>query len=253
MATSLPKVHIPVTVTTEGVDKGLSQVEEKMRRAAARMKRLGGTAAGGPQKGGGFAAAAPKATAFLGGVGKLGPAAGLLGGLGAAGAALAAPLAAFGMASQQVALLAQMTKGATEALATFKATGEQTFAANSVILERLARLESGAQLAAAVPGVSEAFAIGGARPGEKSIAQSLTEFASEAAAFAGATLSGKTFEQSLLEAQLVTASEAQAKEIAAQIAQLEKDRFDKPMTLLQVLFENNLAKLDRIAIELGKL
>ena len=251
MATNLPELKIPVTVQTDGVDRGLTAVERKLRNSAAKMKRLG--AAGAPAGGAGIGLKAQQGTALLGGLGKLGPVSGALGGLGGAGLALAAPLAMFGIAAQSVQQMAQMTKGATEALALFKQTGEQTFAVNSVILERLAKMESGAQLAAQLPGYTEAFALGSARPGEESILQTLNEFGVQASAFIGAIAGGKTIEQAQLEAALVTASEAQAKAIAEQIALLEKQRFD--VGLGDVL--NPLAslpqKIDQIAIYLGKL
>ena len=74
MASRLPKVHIPVTVNTEGVEKGLSKTEESIRRSLAKLKRMGVTVpagVGAAGKGPGLAPMAPKATAFLGGVGKL--------------------------------------------------------------------------------------------------------------------------------------------------------------------------------------
>lgn len=252
MANNLPNLNIPVTVQTDGVDRGLSAVERKLRNSAAKMKRLG-AAAGAPTAPSGLSLKASQGTALLGGVGKLGALSGALGGLGGAGLAMAAPLAMFGVAAQAVQQMAQMTKGATEALALFKQTGEQTFAVNSVVLERLAKMESGAQLAAQLPGYTEAFALGSARPGEQSMLATLNEFGVQASAFLGAIAGGKTMEQARLEAALVTASEAQARAISQQLAALEKQRFD--VTLGDVL--NPLAtlpqKIDQIAIYLGKL
>ncbi len=144
----LPTAVIPVTVDTRDVDSGVRAIQYKM---AALQKKLGGMGSAGALGGG---LKAQQATAFLGGVGKLGPAAGVLGGMGGAGAALAAPLALGNLARAQVEALATMTKGATEAFATFKQTGEQSFAVNSAILKVLAETERSAQAAAKIPGRS---------------------------------------------------------------------------------------------------
>jgi len=249
VAASLPKVHIPVTVTTDGVDKGLSQVEEKMRRSAAKMKRLGQATAGGPAKAAGFAPMAPKATAFLGGVGKLGPLSGLLGGLGAGGLAAAAPLAVFGMAASQVQQLAAMTKGATEALAKFRETGEQTFAVNSAVLERLAAAEAGAQ-AAAKMGAMDAFTFAGTRPGEKSNWEALNDYATEQMAFIGAMAAGKRREEAALLSELVTASEPRAREINQQLKSVEARRFEGTLSEGFARGEGGMWALEKMAISM---
>jgi hypothetical protein len=257
VATKLPNLVIPVTVQTDGVDRGLTAVERKLRNSAAKMKRLGGAAgAAGATGGGGGGLRASQGTALLGGLGKLGPISGALGGLGGAGLAMAAPLALFGMASQYVETMARATKGATEALDLFKQTGEQTFTVNSEFLRKLSALESQSQIAAGLPDMVTAFAVGGARAGEKSILTSLDEFATQAAAFAGGMLGGKSIEQSMLEAQLVTASEAQAKAIAEQIAAIEGRRAMGQLEQfgpLDNIFQTTFYKLDQISIALGKL
>lgn len=255
MPTNLPELKIPVTVQTDGVDRGLSAVERKLRNSAAKMKRLGGSAAGAAAGAPGFGLKAQQGTALLGGVGKLGPAAGLLGGMGGAGLALAAPLAAFGIAAQQVQTLAQMTKGASEALALFKETGEQTFTANSALLERLASLESQAQISAAGPGYGEAFSLGMARVGEQSVFDILNEFGKQATAFVGAMIGGKSVEQASLEAALITASEAQGKAIAEQIKAIEDARSMGQGTsgVADIFFSTVYTRLDQIAVMLGKL
>jgi hypothetical protein len=117
----LPTAVIPVTVDTRNVDAGVRHIQHKMQGLQKKLSKMQPAGA----LGGGLRAS--QGTAFLGGVGKLGPAAGVLGGMGGAGAALAAPLALGNMARAQVEALAQMTKGATEAFATFKQTGEQRF------------------------------------------------------------------------------------------------------------------------------
>lgn len=251
MAAKLPNLVIPVTVQTDDVDRGLTAVERKLRNSAAKMKRLGTTAGAAGGAGGGLKA--QQGTALLGGVGKLGPISGALGGLGGAGLAMAAPLAMFGLAAQSVATMAAATKGAGEALELFQKTGEQTFTANSEYLKKLAALESQSQIAAAGPGIMEAFSIASARPGEEGMMSMLNDFAKQSAAFAGATLGGKSFEQATLEAALVTASEAQAKEIAAQLAALEKQRMDVGLADVLNPLSSLPQKIDQIAIYLGKL
>ena len=251
MASKITNLRIPVTVTTEGVDKGLNAVERKLRNSAAKMKRLGGAAGAAGGAGGGLKS--QQGTALLGGVGKLGPIAGALGGLGVAGLGMAAPLAMFGLAAQSVQTMAAATKGASDALALFQQSGEQTFTANSEYLKKLAALESQSQIAAAGPGVMEAFSIASARPGEEGMMSMLNDFAKQSAAFAGATLGGKSFVQATLEAALVTASEAQAKEIAAQMAALEKQRMDVGLADVLNPLSSLPQKIDQIAIYLGKL
>lgn len=223
MANRLPELKIPVTVQTDGVDRGLSAVEKKLRNSAARMRRIQAASTPAAAGGGGMALKASQGTAFLGGIGKIGPVAGLLGGMGGVGMALAAPMAAFGFAAQQVQMLAQMTKGANEALAEFAKTGEQTFAVNSEYLKKLAALEAQAQAAARLPGYFEAFTAASATAGQKSLLDFLNEFGVMYSAFAGATVGGKNFETALLEAQLAVANEQDAKAIAAKLEEAQRN------------------------------
>lgn len=227
MASKVTNLRIPVTVTTEGVDKGLAATERKIRNSAAKMKRLGTTAQAPTAGGLGGALGPSKGTAFLGGIGKLGPLSGLLGGMGAGGLAAAAPIAAISMAIQSVERLAQMTAGASEAMENFRRTGEQTFAANSVILSELARMEKGAQAAAKTMGFFEAATFAGARPGEKGMGEFWSEQLARSGAGLGAVLSGKSFEEGKLLSELVNASEPRAKEIQAELRRAEASRFDK--------------------------
>ena len=252
MATKLPNLVIPVTVQTDGVDRGLTAVERKLRNSTAKMKRIAGESGGAPGGAAGFGLKASQSTALLGGVGKLGPLSGALGGLGAAGTALAAPLALFGMAAQSVQALAAATKGANEALVLFKQSGEQTFTSNSEYLRKLAALESQAQIAAAGPGIGEAFTVASQRPGEKGVMSQLYDFARGAAAFGGAVLGGKSNDSALLEAQLVNASEAQGKVIAEQLRVQEQKRMDVTFGDLLNPFESIIQKLDKLAIVMGK-
>lgn len=232
MATRLPDLKIPVTVQTDGVDRGLSAVERKLRNTAAKMKRLGGgVAGGGGGAGGGLGGAlgAPKGTAFLGGLGKLGPLSGLLGGLGAGGLAIAAPLAAINAAMASVQQFASMTAGAGEALDKFRQTGEQTFAANAGILELLAQNEKSAQQMAKTMSFTEAATLAANRPGEVGMGQYFSELTAKAGARFGAFVSGKSNAEISLLQELQTASEPRSKEILDELRKAESTRYDKSL------------------------
>jgi hypothetical protein len=260
MTASLPKLHVPVTVDTTGVDKGLTALERKMRNAAAKAKRLGMAAGGGGAGAAGGPIKASQASAFLGSVGKLGPATGLLGGFGAAGAAAAAPFAIAGLARAQVEQMAALTKGATDALQEFRMTGQQTFASNSAILERLAALESDAQKRAKVMGYGDAFSFGAGREGGESLLDKLSLFASQASGYLGAVMGGKSQREALLTAQLVGASEQEAFGINAQLRAEERAQAAGPQMgvglpaelALNALLESTFFKLDKIIQQLGR-
>ena len=250
MAARLPEVKIPVTVDTRDVDSGVRAIQYKMgalQKKLAKMQPAG--ALGGGLK-------AQQATAFLGGVGKLGPAAGVLGGLGGAGAALAAPAALAMMARQHVEALAQMTKGASEAFATFKRTGEQSFAVNSAVLKVLAETERSAQAAAKIPGYLESFRIGGAAiadQGGPGTMEQISTFMSQMSAAAGAFMGGGTFRESSIAALMVTASEEQAKVLSEEMRKAGQDRMAGEVGYLETLFGNFNMKLEQLAITLGKM
>ena len=125
---AIPNLKIPVTVITDQVPKALSKVENDVKASAARMSKvrasigaIGGGIGAGP----------------LGGLGSaLGAQVGGGLGVGLAGAGLA-----LGFASQLEKEVKGAVQGAGKALDDFKKTGEQTFAANSVILQRMAEME----------------------------------------------------------------------------------------------------------------
>lgn len=250
MAGKVTNLRIPVTVTTEGVDKGLAATERKIRNSAAKMKRLGGTAQAPTAGGLGGSMGAPKGTALLGGLGKLGPLSGFLGGMGAGGLAAAAPLAAISMMMQSMERLASMTKGATEAMEAFKTTGEQTFALNSGILQRLAESEKGAQNFAKTMGFFEAMSFGGARPGEKSGGEFWKETLAEVGAGLGGVFAGKSLRENRLLSELATASEPRSKEIAAELKQAEATRFDKGLIEGMATGESLIWSLEKMAINM---
>lgn len=244
----LPTAVIPVTVDTRDVDAGVRHIQHKMaglQKKLAKMQPAG--ALGGGLK-------ASQGTAFLGGVGKLGPAAGLLGGMGAGGMAAAAPAALAMMARGHVEAMAALTKGATDALNQFKRTGEQTFAINSEVLARLADAERGAQAAARVPGYREAFQIGMTGPdqGGAGTLEQISTFMSQASAAAGAFLGGKSLEEAALAAQLVTATEAQAKAIGEELRRLEQERMRGETSALSSALGNFNLRIEQLAILLGK-
>jgi hypothetical protein len=250
VANNLPKLNIPVTVQTDGVDRGLSAVERKIRNSAAKMKRLGGTAQAPSAGGLGGSMGAGKATAFLGGVGKLGPASGLLGGMGGAGLALAAGPAVISGMLQSMERLAALTKGAGEAMKEFQQTGEQTFALNSGILARLAESEKGAQNFAKTMGFFEAMSFGGARPGETSGGEFWGGQLARGGAALGGILAGKSVKENLLLAELATASEPRSKEIAGELKQAEATRFDKGLIEGLATGESVMWSLEKMAINM---
>ena len=250
MASRLPEVKIPVTVDTRDVDSGVRAIQYKM---AALQKKLGGMGTAGALGGG---LKASQATAFLGGVGKLGPAAGVLGGMGGAGAALAAPAALAMLARAHVDAMASMTKGASDAFASFKLTGEQTFAVNSAVLKVLAETEKSAQAAAKVPGYLESFRIGGAAiadQGGPGTMEQISTFLSQMSAAAGAFMGGGTFRESSLAALMVTASEEQAKAITEELRKAGQDRMAGNVGYLENLLGNFNLKLEQLAIQMGRM
>jgi hypothetical protein len=248
----ITNLRIPVTVTTDGVDTGIKKTEVAIQRLQGKLKRLNreqGGAGAGAQMGN-------RLTPFLGGIGKMGPAAGLLAGGGMAGAAAATPFAIAGLARAQVDQMAALTKGATDALQEFRMTGQQTFASNSVILERLASMESDAQKRAKVMGFGEAFAFGMARPGGDSLGDKVSLLASQVSTFVGSLLGGKSMEESFLTSQLQGATETEARILEQQMLAEERRQAAGPQGVGDVLssafLESTFFKLDKIIQMLGR-
>lgn len=219
---SLPKIHVPVVVSTEGVDTGLKQAEAKMRASARRMERVSAK----PSAAQGVLKAGAQSALSLGGFGAIGGAAGAAG---TAGIAIAGALSPLIVAGQIMETMNNATKGASEALAKFKTTGEQTVAANSVILERLAIMEK--QVASTKGNGFMAGFIGGSADvntgragGAVTWAQQMQEGATIAGAGLGAFLSGKSLEQIRNEMALSVANEAGASQIQQRMA--EQQRID---------------------------
>jgi hypothetical protein len=246
----LPTAVIPVTVDTRNVDAGVRHIQHKMQGLQRKLSKMQPAGA----LGGGLKAS--QGTAFLGGVGKLGPAAGLLGGMGGAGAALAAPAALAMIARAHVQALAAMTKGASDAFATFRQTGEQTFAVNSAVLKVLAETERSAQAAAKVPGFLQSFQIGGAAiadGGGPGTMEQISTFMSQMSAAAGAFMGGGTFRESSIAALMVTASEEQAKALSEEMRKAGQDRMSGEISMLDQMFGNFNLRLEQLAITLGKM
>lgn len=217
---SLPKVHVPVVVTTEGVDAGLKSAESKIKASAKRMEKAQASPAQGILKAGAQSALS------LGGFGAIG---GVAGAAGAGGIAIAGVLAPFVAAGKIMDAVAQSTKGAGEALNKFKETNQQAFAANSVILERLAILEKQTE-SVQKGGFWKAF-IGasadqktGRAGGAVEWAQQVSEGTTVLGAGIGAFLSGKSLDQIRNEMALSVANEAGAAQIEMRMR--EQQRID---------------------------
>lgn len=219
---SLPKVHVPVVVTTEGVDKGLKDAEAKMRNSAARMSKI----QAGPSKAGQALKAGATSALGMGGFGSIGGAVGSFGPQGAAAAAiLASPFIA---SAKLMEVMNDATKGATKALEDFRKTGQQTFAANSVILERLAALEKSSK--DSLPSLSKVFVAAGTSA-ETGKAAGMFQWAEEfqdglrvATAALGAFLGGKSLDEIKTEMLLAVSNEAGAQQLRGRIAEEERIR-----------------------------
>lgn len=251
MASSLPNAVIPVTVDTRDVDSGVRHIEHKMaglQRKLARMKPT--AAAGGPKAG--------QATAFMGSIGRLGPAAGMLAPMGGAGAALAAPLALAGFARANVEAMAQMTKGAQDAFMQFQRTGEQTFAINSEVLRLLAANEKSAQAAAKVPGFMEAARIGSMTSvdqGGAGILERLSTATSQFTAFLGAYMSGQGIKESVARSVVATTTDERiAQAVGAELRKMEQDRMaGVNQSAVDQVLGGFQYQIEQLAIRIGKM
>jgi len=211
---ALTTLNIPVTVHTDQVAPAMKKVEKTVADSAARIGKI--------------------RTAMMPGLGALGagPVGGVLGGLGGLGGGFGAGaigiglgLAPFLAASRMVKIFENETKGASDALKQFNATGTQTFAANSELLKRFAEMEQQAQLAK-TPSLAQAFTGGFATGADEStvgyIARSLDEFSSQVAAYTGAVLAGKSLPIAGMESELATAGESRAKDINRAIREQQR-------------------------------
>jgi len=201
---AIPQLNIPVVVQTEQVAPALRKVEREVKASSERMAK-----------------ARQALMPTMGALGA-GPLGGMIGGLGMGGLGVGLAAAPFLAANKFMEQFAAQTKGASEAFKAFNETGAQTFAANSIILKRLAEMEKQAQTMQN-PSMAQAFYGGmgtSADPGLiPDIMQRLDEFSSQAAAFVGAIVGGKNLDQASLEAQLSTASEPRAKMLNEELRQ----------------------------------
>jgi hypothetical protein len=200
----------------------LKATEAKIKASAKRMEKVSGA----PSAAQGVLKAGAQSALSLGGFGAIG---GVAGAAGTAGIAIAGALSPLIVAGQIMETMNNATKGASEALAKFKTTGEQTVAANSVILERLAIMEK--QIASTKGKGFMAGFIGGSADintgragGAVTWAQQMQEGATIAGAGLGAFLSGKSLEQIRNEMALSVANEAGASQIQQRMA--EQQRID---------------------------
>lgn len=235
---AIPQLKIPITIQTAQVAPAMKQVEKTIADSSKRI-----------------AATRQALMPSLGALGA-GPLGGMIGGLGTAGVGVGLAAAPFLAASKFMETFAAQTKGAGDALKQFNESGQQQFAANSVILKRLADMEQQAKSMQS-PTLAQAFtgAMGtGADPGLiPDIFQRLDEFSSQAAAFMGAIVGGKNLDQASFEAQLSTASEPRARMLEAQAR--EQDRinqaegwagWDKPLSMIADVMVRNSVIVEKI-------
>jgi hypothetical protein len=249
VATKLPTVNIPVAVDSRGVDAGVRHIEHKMAGLRRKLARMQPTASIGPK--------ANQATAFMGSVGRLGPAAGMLAPMGGAGAAVAAPLALAGFARANVEAMAAMTKGATDAFEQMQRTGEQTFAINSEVLRLLAANERSAAAAGKVPGFMDAFRQGGMTSvdqGGAGILERISTATSQLSAFFGAYMSGQGFKEASTRAALVTTSDERiAAILGQQLKTLEQERMSGTnQSPVDMLLGSLNYRIEQLAIAIGR-
>lgn len=147
MTDKMPAVKVPVTVTNEGVAKGLRDTEAKVKASAERIARTRATM--GPGLG------------ALGG----GPLGGILGGAfggeaAMGGIAVGGGLAAFLSLTRAFDAMVEAATGAGEAFKKFQATGELAVGMNSAVLETLARFEARNKPEPGAPGFGAGLVFG---------------------------------------------------------------------------------------------
>ena len=225
MAIRLPKIHVPMTVSTDGVDAGLKAAEAKMRASTRRMSRM---SAAGPGIGGGMLGKVGEAVGrtgmTLGGIGMLGSVAGALGPVGLAVGAIAG-------AAVLIDRIGEAARGAGEALKQFEETGKQTFAVNSIVLQRLAEAEKQLpkvgffqQLS---QGIISASATEEGPSGIVGIFNDLKQGIVSGAATLSAILSGKGWMQSLAEGAVAISPDDQTAMIAQALVRISASRDDR--------------------------
>ena len=221
---AIPTMHIPIVVNTEQVAPAMKKVEKTITDSAQRIGKL-------------KSAALPALGAL--GAGPLGGILSGVSGMGGAGLAASGAVAAFAapiMAARMLeSALRETTNGATQALDEYKKTGTQTFAVNSALLERLSNLEKG--LKTPTMGFTGSFAQANAANSEQGfgIAEWWSRTFTEMGAGLGAFAATGDVKTSMLEAQLSTAGEGVAKQIAAELAKLSLVRSQEESMMNQAI------------------
>ena len=207
---ALPTLNVGVVVNTDQVPKALKKVEQDVASAASRVGKIKAAVMPGL----GALGAGPLGSVLGGAVG--------LGGGAAATAGFAAmfmaPILAAG--KLQDALDAQ-AKGASEAFDEFKKTGQQSAQINSVLLERLAKIE-GQQKGNRPMGFMAAFAqaeiaVQNANFTQETSAEWWDKRFTEAGAFSGAIMGGASPRRAWMEAELSTAGQGVALQLQEEI------------------------------------
>lgn len=233
---ALPTLNIPVVVNTAQVEPAMKKVEKSVADSAARISRT--RAAIMPGLG---ALGAGPLGGVLGGISGMG-----MGGLGVAGVA-AAFMAPILLSKKLQESLDQQTKGSTEAFTEFKKTGMQTAQINSVLLERLSRIEKETPVGGRPMGFGAAFgqaerAVSGPEV-EYTIASFWEREFTRAGAVLGTLIGGGSLERAFLEGQLSVSGEGVAKQTASEIAALNGSPLDiSPFTM----FSTGISALRRV-------
>lgn len=188
----LPKVHIPMSVDTRGIDSGLSAAERKVRASAKRMAAIEARSGGGMT---GERLALGRKTLGMalqrsgvgGGIGEMAGMALGGGGIGLAAAGLTAGFLAFDVASRA---LKDAVTGASDAFKQFNETGEQTFAANARVLAGLAKIEEETKGLTVTQTLGQAFQFGRSEVGAAGQPGSLSELVEQGTGLAAAGATG---------------------------------------------------------------
>ena len=159
-----------------------------------------------------------------------------VGGLGVAGVAAAFMAPILASKKLQESLDVQ-TRGATDAFTQFKNTGMQTAQINSVLLQRLSKIEQETPVGGRPMGFGAAFgqaerAVGGPEA-DYTIASFWEREFTRAGAVLGTLIAGGSLERAFLEGQLSVSGEGVGKQTAKEIEALKNNPLDvSPFTML---------------------
>lgn len=242
---ALPTLNIPVVVNTAQVEPAMKKVEKSVADSAARISRT--RAAIMPGLG---ALGAGPLGGVLGGISGMG-----MGGLGVAGIA-AAFMAPILLSKKLQESLDQQTKGSTEAFTEFKKTGMQTAQINSVLLERLSRIEKETPVGGRPMGFGAAFgqaerAVSGPEV-DYTIASFWEREFTRAGAVLGTLIGGGSLERAFLEGQISVSGEGVARQAQEQINKLKGTARDISPFLPLGMGIGNLVRLNREQVEVDR-